>query len=463
MGSLSALLLVTAAGCGSPLPGGDMGAHCGNGVKDSDESDLDCGGSCTPCGQGKMCLRGADCLSASCVNNLCLGGSGEAGMATDSGAPDLATPVIPDLATPVILDLSTPGCVNNQQCMVLPHATGMCGPNMTCVISACDPGYADCDQVVANGCEAATQTDPANCGACNTSCLVVKKGTGACQTGKCSVAGCDPGFANCDGLFASGCPTATTSDILNCGACGHVCLAPNGTPGCVNGVCGIMACNQGFADCDKKLENGCEAAISSDPQNCGGCGKACMPPPNSTPACMNSLCSVGACAVGFADCNQNPQDGCEANTLSDVANCGQCGTRCKAVANGVPGCMAGACGIGMCNPLFGDCDMNPANGCEKSLAADIANCGACGMACNFANGTGACNNGQCGLISCNMGFADCDKNPANGCEGILESDPANCGQCGNVCPMNRPACANGACGVAEDFPPVYLLYLLESP
>src|SRR6185369_15471849 len=40
------------------------GAHCKNGVKDLDESDVDCGGAdCDKCAHGKPCNQAADCVS----------------------------------------------------------------------------------------------------------------------------------------------------------------------------------------------------------------------------------------------------------------------------------------------------------------------------------------------------------------------------------------------------------------
>ena len=36
---------------------------CKNGKKDGGETDVDCGGSCTPCVAGKGCIVGADCAS----------------------------------------------------------------------------------------------------------------------------------------------------------------------------------------------------------------------------------------------------------------------------------------------------------------------------------------------------------------------------------------------------------------
>ncbi len=42
-------------------------ASCSDGSKDGDETDLDCGGSCTPCVDGKTCTVPADCVDAVCT------------------------------------------------------------------------------------------------------------------------------------------------------------------------------------------------------------------------------------------------------------------------------------------------------------------------------------------------------------------------------------------------------------
>lgn len=45
-------------------------SHCENNVKDSDETDVDCGGSqCAKCGNGKSCSSVDDCSSGACDNN----------------------------------------------------------------------------------------------------------------------------------------------------------------------------------------------------------------------------------------------------------------------------------------------------------------------------------------------------------------------------------------------------------
>jgi hypothetical protein len=66
----------TAAAGSSTAQAGAVGAGstCGNGTKDDDESDIDCGGACAPayrCGVGAACVDAGDCLTSSCISKAC--------------------------------------------------------------------------------------------------------------------------------------------------------------------------------------------------------------------------------------------------------------------------------------------------------------------------------------------------------------------------------------------------------
>jgi hypothetical protein len=102
-------------------------------------------------------------------------------------------------------------------------------------------------------------------------------------------------------------------------------------------------------------------------------------------------------------------------------------------------CVNSVCN-GTCNPGFADCDHNlQTNGCEVDLNNDPLNCNGCGIACPSQGGTATCTGGVCGIV-CSPGFADCDHNPANGCEIDIYTDPANCGGCGmSACQTTAPA------------------------
>jgi hypothetical protein len=107
--------------------------------------------------------------------------------------------------------------------------------------------------------------------------------------------------------------------------------------------------------------------------------------------------------------------------------------------------------IGGCPTGFADCDGNPANGCEVNTATDLGNCGGCGMLCGSTNASPTCSAGVC-TLNCNTmpySFANCDGIAANGCETNTTTDVSNCGGCGNVCSTNHATatCGSGACGV----------------
>jgi hypothetical protein len=56
--------------------GDNEGPNCSNGLKDGDETDIDCGGSvCPACVEGKACMVAADCDGGECFAGICLPGS----------------------------------------------------------------------------------------------------------------------------------------------------------------------------------------------------------------------------------------------------------------------------------------------------------------------------------------------------------------------------------------------------
>jgi hypothetical protein len=151
---------------------------------------------------------------------------------------------------------------------------------------------------------------------------------------------------------------------------------------------------------------------------------------------------VARCNAGFGDCDREPANGCETNTSASPANCGACGAACNGT-NGTATCASGACGI-TCGAGFGDCDGLLTNGCETNTNATVAHCGACGAACALANATSTCAGGACAVLRCAAGYGNCDGLAANGCETNLQTSSLHCSACGAACAAGF-LCGAGVC------------------
>jgi len=92
------------------------------------------------------------------------------------------------------------------------------------------------------------------------------------------------------------------TDPQNCGECGRTCVPPHGTAACAGGECALAACDLGFADCDADVETGCELAI--DCQQGGACMTAC----DSTGGLDCTDPCAPSCALPAESCNALDDD-----------------------------------------------------------------------------------------------------------------------------------------------------------
>ena len=331
---------------------------------------------------------------------------------------DAGAGVMPDLAmatcTPACSG-ALPYCDANHRCAAC-LIDSQCPAGNVCKSQVCVPGCTDdarckganpnSPQVCCGGQCTDASTDPHNCGGCGMACSA-NHANATCAGGKCAAGSCSVGWGDCNNDPMDGCETALHVDPANCGMCGTKCVRANAIAGCSD-ACYIRACNFGYDDCDNNDANGCETSVLSDVKNCGACGTACMGKPHSKASCVNAACQITACDQGYTDCDANPANGCEISTFTDANNCGKCGNVC----GGNLVCVNGGC----------TCPM-----------------------CNIPNSKTKCVNNQCTWDSCIAGFGDCDNNVGNGCEVNLNTDPKNCSACGMACPQNTPFCFNGAC------------------
>ena len=121
-----------------------------------------------------------------------------------------------------------------------------CAPGKQCVATL-GAGYKcfcpdDQETLCGNDCTR-LDDDPEHCGGCFRRCpgMDLPHYAATCTHGVCG-ARCETGYADCDGLTDNGCEANTQSDNRNCGACGHAC-EPNQV--CAEGTCRFAPCDAG--------------------------------------------------------------------------------------------------------------------------------------------------------------------------------------------------------------------------
>lgn len=311
-----------------------------------------------------------------------------------------------------------------------PNNCGACGNkcltyeplhmNSRCVDGACElecknaitvqTDYRNCNGKVDDGCEVDVYTDPLNCGTCGHAC-----GTNEpCIKGQC---GCPNGLLACadpNPPFGLHCVDPKTDDA-NCGTCGHECfeipddacdpLPDRAYYGCAAGTCGHLKCGGFSRDCNGDLgpgkcnSDGCEIEdVSTDPNNCGGCGIKCVGDEECIDEGNGPECAVPCARFGKVYCDAY---GC-VDLLNDPLNCGGCDSACRgAEDNEITSCKKGLCHY-ECAPGFADCNGDQSDGCETNLLSNPGNCGACGHECNVAAGQ-PCIEGACLMTECDAG------------------------------------------------------------
>jgi hypothetical protein len=212
--------------------------------------------------------------------------------------------------------------------------------------------------------------DSANCGACGITCAPAGP-PGApprppntlygCVSGQCNKLKCEEGYSDCNGDLnepdSDGCEVALSSNE-NCTQCGDNCTARGAIcgmdlrSGVLRAMC-LCAPGQTFCPVDGYVGGngstmvpiGVCADFTSDPDNCGACGRAC---PGLT-ARSRGNCEYGVCTrhcnARWADCNGNVDDDCEVDIFSDPLNCGGCGITCAAGQ----ACAGGRCVVEPCS------------------------------------------------------------------------------------------------------------------
>lgn len=460
-------------GAGFECRGGQCVLTCQEGLEKCDETCVDLNTSRNHCGEcGQRCPSGNVCdgtgsCSLSCqaglVNcfgvcvdltdsNANCGACGNAcgtNRACRNGSCELVCPGSLEKCNTTCVDTTT----DRRHC----GACGtVCGNGEVCEAGVCTLSCAS-PTVACGGSCVDVRSDPQHCGACEQAC-----GSGeVCLDGICATT-CPSPFVECSGACV-----VLDTDPLHCGACDAACDLPNSVEGCVGGACFLARCEAGFDNCDRDPSNGCEQDVVNDPGHCGRCNQTCDGLANTTGGTCNAgTCEIASCDTDFDSCDGDPLTGCESNIATDLAHCGGCGTPCV-FDNATATCAAGACAFDGCLEGFADCDVDLSNGCEAELATDVAHCGACGVVCGAgavcnagvcectAGGEGclasgdshasaSCSGADC-VLGCDADRGDCDGDSSNSCETDLLTDWAHCGTCGTDCTVSNQGCVAGVC------------------
>jgi len=215
---------------------------------------------------------------------------------------------------------------------------------------------------------------------------------------------------------------------------------------CIESDCPAMGefCNGVTGQC----EPGC-----NDDADCSG-GTVCDTTLNQCIGCLSdadcdlgSLCSGGTCVPGCSDM-QPCQDGlacCTAacvDLLTDPAHCGGCDP-CPVLANAESSCEVGVCGLGACTAGFADCDGDPNNGCETDGACEcVPNAQIpCYTGPPNSENVGVCHGGMQTCNAQGTGYGACEgevtPGPVDICSNAIDDD------CNNVVDDDADADGDG--------------------
>lgn len=330
--------------------GSCVAAHCNDGVKDADETDKDCGGSCAACDTNAKCAKAADCVSKVC----------------DATAHTCTAPSCTDNVQNG--DETDKDCGGSKcgRCADQFH----CAANNDCVSNDCSgaaPGTCvSCNDGIKDGNETGTDCGGATCAGQNKLCT---NDDGCAKDADCQSGYCENGTKckpRMDGT------TCTANEQCASGICGLF-----GTGNCCNSACAVGAC--GATGCD-----GTGACVY--PGGTTTCG---------TPSCSSGiLTSVGTCN-GAGGCSGATQTACPGGLRCASA------TACLAMCFADSDCQSSSsyCSNGQCVPKGGNgavCNAN--NACAN---------GRCGV-----SGSGHCCAASCPSILTACGATDCDANGA---------------------------------------------------
>ncbi len=257
------------------LDGECQAPTCKDRTKNQGEVDVDCGGECGPCEVGRTCFEDDDCRDSSSsaefpAEAVCNDGACE--LVCKGKQRDCNEKASDGCEANIDTTLAHCGACGNACAPA--NAEGQCDAG-ECVVLACEEGYADVNGKPGDGCEVHHLSDPKHCGTSPTTLVACSRvnGTASCEDGVCRIA-CNDGFDDCNENVADGCEANLRTSTNHCTECGNRC-APQGN------LAGL--CDPDDADDDGEVceLTDCPVALGTD-TSCTTCGVACG---SNTPYC----------------------------------------------------------------------------------------------------------------------------------------------------------------------------------
>ncbi|MEM6292135.1 MAG: hypothetical protein AAGA54_12745 [Myxococcota bacterium] len=376
---------------------GENPPACDDGMQNGDETDVDCGGACDPCGPGDDCDGPEDCDSGVCEGGTCAEPSCDDGVQNgDETGLDCGGDTCEGCPP-------GGGCDGPEDC-----ASGVCNEDGTCAPPACDDG-------VQNG----DETDLDCGGSCGSTC---EPGEGCTLFLDCVQLVCDEATNTCaDPTCSDGAANGNETDV-DCG--GPDCPACD-EPGFCNGPddCQSMLCDDGQCvapECNDEMQNGTETGVD--------CGGECAPCDDGDGCsidddCVSLNCDEGTCVAPTCD------DGIQNQGESDV-DCG--GPNCDACDDGETCNEPADCDSGTCTPLgicvSPGCTDGVQNGDETDVDCGGGTCGPCddGETCEE---NADCLSEVCIEMGNVCAAPSCDDGITNGNETDIDCGGPDCDAC----------------------------------
>ena len=427
------------SGLCSATTGKCIGNRCLDTVKDGDETDVDCGGTCpTACALGKSCKAAGDCAShicntqtETCVATRCQDGvRDDAETGVDCGGGTCAA------------------CGIGGACSQDSDCTGICAPgSKTCVLNHCFDFLADAD-------ETGVDCGGALCGGCKVG--VACKLDRDCTSGACGAAGtcakdrCSDGKVDgtetaidCGGSCAGcavgqACGKGTDCGSGACSASTHTCLA-----GCTTGAdCSTTICNAVSGAC---VTTACQDGVQDGKESGVDCGGGCPTGCGVGAVCaVPADCASGACNVSTLLCVvDHCSDGAKSGDETDV-DCG--GSLCTPCASSLGCALDSDCQSTLCNQKVQVCVDSHCFDGRKDADEGGVDCG--GSTCGkCANGSGCARAADCLSTYCAIAQGVC---VADHCQdGVTDAGEGGV-DCGAACPSNYLCAVGSTCNNGTD-------------